>query len=149
MEELKQILQEHGDGTGTAQQHDPGICADERSRHGAQDGQNEQHLGSADLVEGVEIGHGDTQQQRHQRHRYRDLKAVEDGGIIIGLGEELTEDMIDGFIPLNFEGANYGETVLSRSTYYSGILEWAGIVTIHKSTGKGSYITVNQEYRNI
>ena len=65
------------------------------------------------------------------------------------LGEELTEDMIDGFIPLNFEGANYGDTVLSRSTYYSGILEWAGVVTIHKSTGKGSYITVNQEYRNI
>ena len=65
------------------------------------------------------------------------------------LGEELTEDMIDGFIPLNFEGANYGETVLSRSTYYSGVLEWAGIVTIHKSTGKGSYITVNKEYRSI
>ena len=65
------------------------------------------------------------------------------------LGEELTEDMIGGFIPLNFEGANYGETVLSRSTYFSGILEWVGIVTIHKSTGKGSYITVNKEYRSI
>ena len=65
------------------------------------------------------------------------------------LGEDLTEDMIDGFVPLNFEGANYGDTVLSRSTYFSGILAWAGIVTIHKSTGEGSYITVNKEYRNI
>ena len=65
------------------------------------------------------------------------------------LGEDLTEDIIDGFVPLRLEGANYGETVLSRSTYFSGILEWAGIVTIHKSTGNGSYITVNKEYRNI
>ena len=65
------------------------------------------------------------------------------------LGEDLTEDMIDGFVPLIFEGANYGDTALSRSTYFSGILAWAGIVTIHKSTGDGSYITVNQEYRHI
>lgn len=65
------------------------------------------------------------------------------------LGEELTEDMIDGFVPLCFEGANYGDTALSRSTYFSGILAWAGIVTIHKSIGEGSFITVNKEYRNI
>lgn len=65
------------------------------------------------------------------------------------LGEELTEDMIDGFVPLCYEGANYGDTALSRSTYFSGILAWAGIVTIHKSEGEGSYITVNEDYRCI
>ena len=57
--------------------------------------------------------------------------------------------MIDGFVPLTYEGANYGDTALSRSTYFSGILAWAGIVTIHKSTEDGSFITVNKEYRNI
>ena len=77
---------------------------------------------------------------------YRGDSIARSGG---RLGRDLTEDMIDGFVPLRFEGANYGDTVLSRSTYFSGILEWAGIVTIHKSTGKGSYITVNEEYRNI
>ncbi len=65
------------------------------------------------------------------------------------LGEELTENMIDGFVPLCYEGANYGDTALSRSTYFSGILAWAGIVAIHRSDGEGSYITVNKEYRNI
>ena len=77
---------------------------------------------------------------------YRGDSIARSGG---RLGEDLTEDMIDGFIPLQFEGADYGDTVLSRSTYFSGILEWAGIVTIHKSTGSGSYITVNKEYRDI
>ena len=42
-----------------------------------------------------------------------------------------------------------GTKITRRSTYYSGILAWAGIVTIHKSEGKGSYITVNPKYRNI
>ena len=77
---------------------------------------------------------------------YRGDSVARSGG---KLGEELTEDMIDGFVPLIFEGANYGDTTLSRSTYFSGILAWAGIVTIHKSSGDGSYITVNKEYRNI
>lgn len=77
---------------------------------------------------------------------YRGDSIARSGGRI---GIDLTEEMIDGFIPIRFEGANYGDTVLSRSTYFSGILEWAGIVTIHKSTGKGSYITVNKEYRKV
>ena len=77
---------------------------------------------------------------------YRGDSIARSGG---KLGEELTEDMIDGYVPLYFEGANYGDTALSRSTYFSGILAWAGIVTIHKSTGKGSFITVNKEYRSI
>ena len=77
---------------------------------------------------------------------YRGDSIARSGG---RLGEDLTEEMIEGFVPLRLEGANYGETVLSRSTYFSGVLEWAGIVTIHKSNGHGSYITVNPEYRNI
>ncbi|MBP3606094.1 MAG: hypothetical protein J6J66_05810 [Clostridia bacterium] len=77
---------------------------------------------------------------------YRGDSIARSGG---KLGEALTEDMIDGFVPLTYEGANYGDTALSRSTYFSGILAWAGIVTIHKSTGDGSFITVNKEYRNI
>ncbi len=77
---------------------------------------------------------------------YRGDSVARNGG---KLGETLTENMIDGFVPLHFEGANYGDTALSRSTYFSGILAWANIVTIHKSTGNGSYITVNKEYSHI
>ena len=77
---------------------------------------------------------------------YRGDSIARSGG---KLGEDLTEEMIDGFIPLQYEGASRGDSVLSRSTYFSCILEWAGVVTIHKSTGRGSYITVNKEYLNI
>ena len=77
---------------------------------------------------------------------YRGDSIARNGG---RLGEELTENMIDGFVPLAYEGASYGDSALSRSTYFSGILAWAGIVTIHKSRGNGSYITVNKEYRRM
>ena len=46
-------------------------------------------------------------------------------------------------------GKNYGETVLSRSTYFSGVLEKAGIATIHRSDGQGSFITIKEKYRDI
>ena len=61
--------------------------------------------------------------------------------------EELPVTTIDGFISTKFYGATIGDTTLRRSTYYAGILAWAGIVTNHRSEGKGGFITVNREYR--
>ena len=65
------------------------------------------------------------------------------------LGDKLNKNHIDGLVPLVCLGQQYGETVLSRSTYFSGALEKAGIATIHKSEGQGSYITINEKYRDI
>lgn len=63
------------------------------------------------------------------------------------LGEEIPFDCMEGFIARELLGTPIGSSVTRRSTYYAGILAWAGIVQIHRSTGKGSYITVNLEYR--
>ena len=63
------------------------------------------------------------------------------------LGEDLPYDTMEGFIASDLLYQLDGETVTRRSTYYSGILAWAGIVTIHKSQGQGSFITVNPQYR--
>ena len=65
------------------------------------------------------------------------------------LGEEISRDCMEGFIASELLYMENGTSVTRRSTYYSGILAWAGIVTLHKSQGKGSYITVNSEFRNI
>ena len=65
------------------------------------------------------------------------------------LGDEISHDCMEGFIASELLCQKDGTSVTRRSTYYSGILAWAGIVTLHKSEGKGSYITVNQEFRNI
>ena len=65
------------------------------------------------------------------------------------LGKEISHDFMEGFIASELLGAEDGKCVTRRSTYYSGILAWAGIITLHKSDGKGSYITVNPKYRNV
>ena len=65
------------------------------------------------------------------------------------LGEEISCDCMEGFIASELLYMENGTSVTRRSTYYSGILAWAGIVTLHKSQGKGSYITVNSQYCNI
>jgi hypothetical protein len=65
------------------------------------------------------------------------------------LGEEISHDCMEGFIASELLFMEDGASVTRRSTYYSGILAWADIVTLHKSQGKGSYITVNVQYRNI
>lgn len=65
------------------------------------------------------------------------------------LGEEISYDCMEGFIASELLYIEEGMSITRRSTYYSGILAWAGIVTIHKSEGKGSFITVNPEYRKI
>ena len=65
------------------------------------------------------------------------------------LGKELPYDCMEGFIARELLYTEDGASVTRRSTYYSGVLAWAGIVTIHRSQGKGSFITVNSNYRNI
>ncbi len=65
------------------------------------------------------------------------------------LGNEISHDCMEGFIAGELLYQKDGTSVTRRSTYYSGILAWAGIVTLHKDEGNGSYITVNQEFRNI
>lgn len=65
------------------------------------------------------------------------------------LGSEIPHDCMEGFIAGELLNATDGTTVTRRSTYYSGILAWAGIITLHKDEGNGSYITVNSEFRNI
>ena len=64
------------------------------------------------------------------------------------LGEKISRDSMEGFIAAELLGAKDGSTVTRRSTYYSGILAWAGVVTLHKSEGAGSYITVNEPFRH-
>ena len=65
------------------------------------------------------------------------------------LGEEISYDTMEGFIASELLYTEEGMKVTRRSTYYSGILAWAKIVTLHRSKGKGSYITVNPKYCRI
>ena len=65
------------------------------------------------------------------------------------LGEEISYDTMEGFIASNLLYILDGTKITRRSTYYSGILAWAGIATLHRSQGNGSYITINTKYRNI
>ena len=75
---------------------------------------------------------------------YRADDATMNGG---RLGDEVPYDSMEGFIASELLGAKEGSAVTRRSTYYSGILAWAGVVTLHKSEGEGSYITVNEAFR--
>ena len=75
---------------------------------------------------------------------YRGDSAAQNGAKVGS--EDLPLTTIDGFISTEFFGAMIGSTTLRRSTYFSGILAWAGIVTNHRSQGKGGYITVNEEF---
>ncbi|MBR6703773.1 MAG: hypothetical protein IKL76_04360 [Clostridia bacterium] len=65
------------------------------------------------------------------------------------LGEDISYDCMEGFIAHELLFIEDGMSVTRRSTYYSGILAWAGIIAIHRSQGQGSFITVNAKYRNI
>lgn len=55
-------------------------------------------------------------------------------------------DTIDAFISTQFFGANVGDTTLRRSTYYSGILAWAGIADNYRSDGNGGYIIIRSKF---
>lgn len=63
--------------------------------------------------------------------------------------EDLPITTIDGYISTEFYGSKIGSATLRRSTYFSGILAWAGIATVHRSQGKGSFITINNEFLNL
>ena len=65
------------------------------------------------------------------------------------LGEEISHDTMEGFIASELLYIVDGTKITRRSTYYSGVLAWAGIVSLHRSQGNGSFITVNPKYRNI
>lgn len=66
------------------------------------------------------------------------------------LGVDISYDCMEGFIAGELLGTEEGKKVTRRSTYYSGILDWARIVTLHpKCDENGSYITVEPEFRNI
>lgn len=75
---------------------------------------------------------------------YRGDSAAQNGARIGS--EALSLDTIDGYISTKYYGARIGDTTLRRSTYYSGILAWAGIVVNHRSEGRGGYITVKPEF---
>ena len=65
------------------------------------------------------------------------------------LGEQIPLDCMEGFISSELLLIPNGTSITRRSTYYSGVLAWAGIITIHGSkNGEGRYITVNNPYRN-
>lgn len=76
---------------------------------------------------------------------YRGDSAAQNGAKIGS--EELPLDTIDAFVSVEFYGANIGTTTTRRSTYYSAILAWAGIVDNYRSKGKGGYIVVKPEFR--
>lgn len=63
--------------------------------------------------------------------------------------EDLPVTTIDGYISTEFYGSKIGSTTLRRSTYFSGILAWAGIATVHRSQGNGSFITINEEFLDL
>lgn len=65
------------------------------------------------------------------------------------LGVEISYDCMEGFIAGELLYGEEGKSVTRRSTYYSGILAWAGIVMLNDSDGIGSYITVNTSFRDI
>lgn len=77
---------------------------------------------------------------------YRGDSAAQNGAKIGS--DELSLDTIDGFISTEFYGSKIGSSTMRRSTYYSGILDWAGIAVNHRSQGRGGFITINPEYMN-
>lgn len=76
---------------------------------------------------------------------YRGDSAARNGAKIGS--DELPPETIDGFVSTRFYGAAEGDTTQSRSTYYAGILDWAGIAKNHISEGKGGYITIQAPFR--
>lgn len=77
---------------------------------------------------------------------YRGDVAAQNGAKIGS--EELPLNTIDAFISLEFYDGSIGASTTRRSTYYSAILAWAGIVENHRSKGKGGYIVVKPEFKN-
>lgn len=67
------------------------------------------------------------------------------------LGYGIPHDCVDGFVASELLGREDGKSVTRTSTYYTGVLEWAGIAKRHpaEKNVEASFIAVNEEYRNI
>lgn len=78
---------------------------------------------------------------------YRGDVAAQNGAKIGS--EDLPITTIDGYISTEFYGSKIGSSTMRRSTYFSGILAWAGIATVHRSQGNGSFITINNDFMNL
>ena len=76
---------------------------------------------------------------------YRGDDVAQSGG---RLGADISENTIEGYVSMVCDKLPYGEKVTRRSTYYAGILAWAGIAEMHRSEGRGSYISITEPYRH-
>ena len=76
---------------------------------------------------------------------YRGDVIAQDGDKV---GNRIKEDCIEGVVAY-MRNIENGKSITRRSTYFSGVLEKAGIATVHRSDGQGSFIAINEKYRNI
>ena len=88
---IQDIFQECGDRASSSEQQDPGIGADERSRHGAEDRDDLQEQASLQFIDRVRVGEQDTEEKRSEGDYEGDLQAVDEGIKIIGITEETDE----------------------------------------------------------
>ena len=89
--DAEQGLDEICDDAVAAQQQNPRVSAYEGSGHGGDNDEDAESLLSPDFVQGKEIGHGNAHQQRGDGGPEGDLEAVDQGGGVVGLGEEFDE----------------------------------------------------------
>ena len=89
--EAECVEQEIGDGSVAAAEHDPCVSADERRAHRADENQDLQRAGEANLHRGHDVGQRRRQQHGNQRHGRGDLEAAPDRALIIFLVEDLGE----------------------------------------------------------
>ena len=84
-------LEELGDDAGTAEKHNPGVGAEERGGHAAENADDKENLGPLQAIEGIEVSKGNPDEQGHEGHEEGDLKAVDDRLGVVALTEELLE----------------------------------------------------------
>ena len=89
--EAECVEQEIGDGSVAAAEHDPCVSADERRAHRADENQDLQRAGEANLHRGHDVGQRGCQQHGNQRHGRGELEAAPDRALIIFLVEDLGE----------------------------------------------------------
>lgn len=77
---------------------------------------------------------------------YRGEVAAQNGAKIGS--DELPLTTIECYISTEFYGSKIGCSTMKRPTYFSGIFAWAGIATVHRSQGNGSFMTINNEFMN-
>lgn len=85
------IQQKVGDGSVAAAEHDPRVSADERRAHRADENQDLQRAGKADLHGRHDVGQRRGQQHGDQRHGRGNLETAPDRALIIFLLKDLGE----------------------------------------------------------